>query len=108
MKKGDPAGSISITTATTEEGVNIVVKFGAKLCLPNEKYMHLWQITGTPNVKLHIEMANTDDEYAITASVLINRIPSVINAGPGFKAPFCMPNTDFMSKPMNEYVTKDE
>lgn len=80
---------MSITTATTEESVNIIVKFGAKLCLPNEKYMHLWQITGTPN-----------DEYAITASAFINRIPSVINAVPGFKAPFYMPNTDFMSKPI--------
>ena len=108
LKAGEPAGSMSVTTATTEEGVNIVVKFGAKLCLPEEKYMHLWQVTGTPNVKLHIEMANTDDEFGITASAVINRIPSVINAEPGFKAPFCMPNSEFMTKPMNEYVNKDE
>lgn len=104
IKAGDPTGSMNTVTAHTEEGIDIIAHFGAKLFAPGEKHMHLWKVEGRPTVKMYIDMANSEDEFAVTAAALINRIPSVIDADAGYKEPDNMLDTRYHFKPLNEYV----
>lgn len=100
-----PAGRVrgwnQITEIETEEGTILRSEFVSKICDPDEPEFHGWEFQGKPNLKVTIP--GLEPPYIICSS-LVNRIPDVINAAPGFVSLDRMPTPMYRAKRPEIYI----
>lgn len=102
IKKGMATGMSAVVTTETEEGITLETKCVGKVYAPTEFDKNEWTIEGEPDTTLIINRPATVE---LTCATIVNRIPDVINAQPGFVSTDKMDELKYRVKPLNEYVS---
>ncbi|MDD6223630.1 MAG: dihydrodipicolinate reductase [bacterium] len=98
---GNATGMSAVVTTETEEGIIIETKCVGKVYAPDEFDKNEWTIEGEPNTTLVINRPSTVE---LTCATIVNRLPDLINATPGFIGTFEMDELTYRVKPLNEYI----
>lgn len=98
---GNATGMSAVVTTKTREGIDIETECIGKVYGPDEYDKNEWVICGEPDTTVQIAKPDT---VRLTCSTIVNRIPDVINAEPGFTTTDKMPILEYRSKALDEYV----
>jgi len=101
IPSGYATGMSAVVTADTEEGIEIEAECIGKVYEPNEVDKNEWTIIGEPETTITISNPNTVE---LTCADIVNRIPDVINAKPGFIPTSQMEEAKYLLKDMHEYI----
>ena len=101
VKSGDATGMSAIVTTETEEGVLIESECIGKVYSKEDYDKNEWTIYGEPNTTITVARPDT---VKLTCATIVNRIPDVINAKPGFRLTCEMEELKYRTKPINEYL----
>ena len=101
IKAGEPTGMSAIVTTETKEGITIETECIGKVYAPEDFDKNDWTFYGEPETTINV---NRPDTVKLTCSNLVNRIPALINAEPGYVSTDKMPNNVYLVRPINEYV----
>ena len=101
VKAGQPTGMSAIVTTETEEGITLETECVGKIYAPGEFDKNDWTFCGEPETTINVNRPATVE---LTCSNLVNRIPALINAKPGYVSTDQMPNNVYPVRPLNEYV----
>ena len=81
IKAGDATGMSAVVTTETKEGVTLVTKCVGKVYAPDEFDRNEWTVEGEPNTTITVQRPATVE---LTCASIVNRIPDLIDAKPGF------------------------
>lgn len=81
VKAGDATGMSAVVITTTKEGITIETECIGKVYAPDEFDSNNWTVYGNPDTNLVIDRPNTVE---LTCATIVNRIPDVLKADPGF------------------------
>ena len=81
IKAGDATGMSAVVTTETKEGVTLVTKCVGKVYAPDEFDRNEWTVEGEPNTTITVQRPATVE---LTCASIVNRIPDLIAAKPGF------------------------
>lgn len=81
IKSGDATGMSAVVTTETEEGIVIESECIGKVYAPDEYDKNVWTVEGEPTTTITVEKPNTVE---LTCGSVVNRIPDVISAKPGY------------------------
>ena len=81
IPKGNATGMSAIAILETEEGITIEAESIGKVYGPEDYDTNTWTIYGEPDTTITI---NKPDTVRLTCADIVNRLPDVINAEPGF------------------------
>ena len=81
VKAGMATGMSAVVTTKTEEGITIETECIGKVYGPDEFDANNWTVYGEPNTNLVINKPQTVE---LTCATIVNRIPDVLAANPGF------------------------
>ena len=101
VKAGDATGMSAVVTTETEEGITIESECIGKVYAPEEFDKNEWSIEGEPNTTI---VVNRPATVELTCASIVNRIPDVINAKPGYVPTAEMGELNFRTKALNFYV----
>lgn len=86
----------------SEEGIVLEMDLSGYIFGPGETDLNEWRATGDPDLRL----VNPDMPTEVgTAAQLVNRIPDVINAEPGFVTIDRLPAPRYRAHPLGTYLT---
>jgi 4-hydroxy-tetrahydrodipicolinate reductase len=88
VEAGNVIGFTDIDSVETVEGITLVLEMTGKVYAPGEADHNTWTITGEPTLTL---VNDTLPTHLTTCSTLVNRIPDVIAAPPGYCTPDQLP-----------------
>ena len=91
----------AIVTTETEEGITIESECIGKVYGPEEFDKNEWSVLGEPETTITVNRPATVE---LTCATIVNRIPDVINANPGFIPTCKMNELLYRSKNLNEYI----
>ncbi len=100
---GNATGMSAVVTTFTEEGVIIESECIGKVYSPEEFDQNDWTIIGQPDTQVTINRPATVE---LTCATVVNRIPDVINAAPGYITTEKMLSNDYRSLPLGKYVIR--
>lgn len=101
IPKGYATGMSAVVKTETEEGIIIESECIGKV-YSNEDYdKNEWTIYGEPNTTITVNRPNTVE---LTCATIVNRIPDVINAKPGFVLTCEMDELKYRTKSLEEYL----
>lgn len=103
IPKGNATGMSAVVTTTTKEGITIEAECIGKVYSKNDFDKNEWTIFGEPDTTI---VVNKPATVELTCATVINRIPDVINAEPGFITTDKIGEPTFKIKPLNEYVVE--
>lgn len=98
---GNATGLSAKVITETAEGITIESECIGKVYAPGEEDLITWTIYGEPNQEIILRKPDT---VGITCASVVNRIPDVLNAEPGFTTTDKMSTPSYRLKPLNEYV----
>ncbi len=98
---GHATGMSAVVTTTTEEGIVIEGNCIGKVYAPGEFDQNVWTIYGEPDTEVIINRPATVE---LTCATVVNRIPDLIAAEPGFITSEKLPANKFRAKDLNFYV----
>jgi hypothetical protein len=101
VKAGQPTGMSAIVTTETKEGITLETECIGKVYAPGEFDKNDWTFYGEPETTINVDRPATVE---LTCANLVNRIPALINAEPGYISTDLMPNNVYPVRPLNEYV----
>ncbi len=101
VKAGDATGMSAVVTTETEEGITLETKCVGKVYAPEEFDINEWTIEGEPNTTITVQRPATVE---LTCASIVNRIPDLINARPGFVPTADMGDLEYRTKPLNTYI----
>ena len=101
VKAGDATGMSAVVTTTTEEGITIESECIGKVYSKEEFDKNEWTVYGEPDTTITVARPATVE---LTCATIVNRIPDVINAEPGYVTTENFGDLEFKIKPLNEYV----
>ena len=101
IPKGYCTGMSAVVTTETAEGITIESECIGKVYNKDEFDCNDWTIEGEPNTRVVIERPATVE---LTCASVINRIPEVLVAEPGYTTTENMPENFYKAFPLNEYV----
>ncbi len=81
IKAGDATGMSAVVTTETKEGITIESECIGKVYGPDEFDKNIWTVEGEPTTTITVERPSTVE---LTCATVVNRIPDVINAEPGY------------------------
>ncbi len=98
---GHATGMSAVVTTITEEGTVIEAECIGKVYAPGEFDQNVWTIQGEPNTEVIINRPATVE---LTCATIVNRIPDLIAAAPGFTTTDKMPASAFRARDLGFYV----
>lgn len=101
VKAGEATGMSAVVTTETQEGVTIESECIGKVYSKDDFDKNEWTVIGEPETTLIINRPSTVE---LTCASIVNRIPDVINAVPGYVPTEEMGDLYYRVKPLNEYV----
>ena len=101
IKAGDATGMSAVVTTETEEGITIESECIGKVYGPDEFDKNEWSVIGEPDTTIVVNRPSTVE---LTCATIVNRLPDVINAEPGYVTTDRMDELKYRVKPLNEYV----
>ena len=101
IKSGDATGMSAIVTTQTEEGIVIESECIGKVYSKEDYDKNEWTVYGEPNTTITVNLPATVE---LTCATIVNRIPDVINAKPGFILTSQMNELQYRSKSLEKYV----
>ena len=101
VKAGDATGMSAVVTTETAEGITIESECIGKVYATEEFDKNVWTVEGEPTTTITVEKPNTVE---LTCATIVNRIPDVINAKPGYITTDKMGDLQFKNNNLNEYV----
>lgn len=104
IKKGEVTGMVEITEIETEQGIKFQTELIAKAYREREVDINRWSIKGVPN--LSIEHNDRVETLREASTQIVNRIPDVINAEPGYITVEKLPLLKFRAFPLDYYLKK--
>lgn len=81
IKKGDATGMSAVVTSETREGIIIETECIGKVYGPEDFDKNEWSVIGEPNTTITVNRPATVE---LTCASVVNRLPDVIKAIPGF------------------------
>lgn len=81
IKAGDATGMSAVVTTKTKEGITIESECIGKVYASDEFDKNVWTVEGEPTTTITVEKPATVE---LTCATVVNRIPDVINAEPGY------------------------
>ena len=81
IKAGDATGMSAFVTTKTKEGITIESECIGKVYAPDEFDKNVWTVEGEPTTTITVEKPATVE---LTCATVVNRIPDVIKAEPGY------------------------
>ena len=103
IKAGEATGMSAIVTTETEEGIIIESQCIGKVYAPGEVDRNEWTLIGEPNTQVVISEPATVE---LTCATVVNRLPDLINAAPGYTTSEKMPTPTYKVKPLHFYVNR--
>ena len=103
VKAGDATGMSAIVTTETEEGITIESECIGKVYSSEDFDKNEWTVYGEPDTTITVARPATVE---LTCATIVNRIPDLINAKPGFLPTSQIGELNFKIKPLNEYVNQ--
>jgi len=101
VKSGDATGMSAIVTTETEEGITIESECIGKVYSKEDFDKNEWTVYGEPDTTIIVARPATVE---LTCASVVNRIPDVIDAQPGF-IPTCeISELNYKVKNLNEYI----
>ena len=101
VKAGQATGMSAVVTTQTKEGIILETECIGKVYSKEDYDKHEWTIYGEPNTTIVVARPSTVE---LTCATVVNRIPDVINAEPGYVTTEKMGELNYRVKPLNEYV----
>ena len=101
IKAGNATGMSAVVTAKTEEGITIEAECIGKVYAKDEYDKNEWTIIGEPETTVTVKRPATVE---LTCADIVNRIPDVINAKPGFIPTSQMPEPTYRTNNLQEYL----
>ncbi|MDL2298690.1 dihydrodipicolinate reductase [Synergistaceae bacterium OttesenSCG-928-D05] len=101
IKAGDATGMSAIVTTETAEGITLETECIGNVYAPGEFDRNDWTFFGEPETTISV---NNPATVELTCANLVNRIPALIDAAPGYVSTDKMRNNVYIVKPMNHYV----
>lgn len=100
---GHATGMSAVVTTETAEGIVIESECVGKVYAPGEVDRNDWTLMGEPDTQVVITRPATVE---LTCATIVNRIPDLINAAPGYVTTDLMPVNSYRVKPLDHYVLK--
>ena len=100
---GHATGMSAVVTTETEEGVTLETECVGKVYAPEEFDRNDWTLYGEPDTQVVINRPATVE---LTCATIVNRIPDLINAAPGYVTTDLMPVNSYRVKPLEAYRAK--
>lgn len=100
---GHATGMSAVVTTKTEEGVTLETECVGKVYAPEEFDRNDWTLYGEPDTQVVINRPATVE---LTCATIVNRIPDLINAAPGYVTTDLMPVNSYRVKPLEAYLAK--
>ena len=101
VPKGYVIGTKEVVTTTTHQGIVVQTSDIGKVYEPGEGDVCHWKLTGGPDVEVNIPNINS---YEFTMGDMINRIPDVINAPPGYQSNDKLDIARYHAYPLEYYL----
>lgn len=101
VEPGRVVGFTDVDTVVTHEGMTLTFEMTGRLYKPGEADINDWTVTGEPELHLSNPAVPTG---VTTVTQLVNRIPDVINAPPGFITIEKLPRLRYRTHPLGTYV----
>ena len=101
VKAGDATGMSAVVTSKTKEGIIIESECIGKVYAPDEFDKNEWTLYGEPDTTVVINRPATVE---LTCATIVNRIPDVINARPGFVPTEEMPVLEYRTNNLDTYL----
>lgn len=101
IKAGDATGMSAVVTTETEEGITLETKCVGKVYAPSEFDINEWSIIGEPDTTITVQRPATVE---LTCATIVNRIPDLIKAKPGFVATADMGDLSYRVKSLDNYL----
>ena len=100
---GHATGMSAVVTTETEEGVTLETECVGKVYAPEEFDRNDWTLYGEPATQVVINRPATGE---LPCATIVNRIPDLINAAPGYVTTDLMPVNSYRVKPLEAYLAK--
>lgn len=101
IEAGKPTGMSAVVTTETEEGITLVTECVGKVFAPEEYDKNEWTLIGEPETTV---IVNRPATVELTCAIIVNRIPQLIDAVPGYITTDKYPDNFFCLKELHEYV----
>lgn len=101
VKAGDATGMSAVVTTETKEGITIESECIGKVYGPDEFDKNEWTVYGEPDTTITVNRPATVE---LTCASIVNRLPDVVNARPGYVPTEEISDLQFKIKPLNEYI----
>lgn len=101
IKAGDATGMSAVVTAETEEGIILEAECIGKVYSKDDVDTNEWTVIGEPETTITVRQPATVE---LTCADIVNRIPDVINAEPGFIPTSQMGEPTYRTRSLEEYL----
>ena len=101
VKSGNATGMSAVVTTQTEEGITIESECIGKVYSEDNYDKNEWTVYGEPDTTITVARPATVE---LTCETIVNRIPDVINAQPGYITTDKLGELQYKVKNLNEYV----
>jgi 4-hydroxy-tetrahydrodipicolinate reductase len=101
VKAGDVTGKVTVVDVATEEAVDLHIELQERLYREGETDLNRWVIHGEPEAVLENPSPATD---VLTCATMVNRIPDVIAAAPGYVTVDVLPKLRYRAHALSTYL----